>query len=255
LNHKIFPFPWDDEEKRLHILSGDHAKVEPILYTGPPPTLVAHHPPNIPPASSLVANIINSLDKLFFVSHSLGNPSARQWQLVRVAFADSTLLLPSCLQDSHFLVEFYTLHYSDVRYNATHQRYWLQYHTFSDITTLTSSTLTHLIHPSDMSDAYAAQCKLVPFHRWLNLTHSDTYIHGPFDFVAVNGRKTRDRISQSDWDVLATHSSMFHIPIPQFNLSSYSIHVDRGVHSAYCIASNNIALHFIADLGDDSLIP
>ncbi len=120
------------------------------------PALVAHRPPIIPPVSSLIANINNSSDKLFFVSHSLGNPSARQWQLVRVAFADSTALLPSCLQDERFLVDFYTLHYSDVRYNATNQRHWLQYHMLSNITTPTSSTLTHLIRPSDTSEAHAA---------------------------------------------------------------------------------------------------
>jgi hypothetical protein len=45
--------------------------------------------------------------------------------------------------------------------------------------------------------------RLVPFRRWLNLTYSDTYLHSPFDFATVNGRKTRDRISQANWDVLA----------------------------------------------------
>ncbi len=109
--------------------------------------------------------------------------------------------------------------------------------------------------PSGMFETYAAQCKFVPFCWWLNLTHSDTYIHGPFGFAAVNGRKTRDRISQFDWDVLATHSSMFHNSIPWFNLPSYSIHVNRGVHIAYCNTPNNTVLRFIADLGNESLIP
>jgi hypothetical protein len=59
-------------------LSGNHAEAKPILYTGAPPALVARRPPIIPPVSSLVANIINSSDKLFFVSHSLGNPSAHE---------------------------------------------------------------------------------------------------------------------------------------------------------------------------------
>ena len=73
----------------------------------------------------------------------------------------------------------------------------------------------------------------MPFRRWLNLTHSDTYIHGPFDFTSVHGRKTRDRISQSDWDALAKQSSMFHNPTPRFDLPSYSIHVNRGVHIVF----------------------
>ena len=125
----------------------------------------------------------------------------------------------------------------------------------SNITTPTSSKLTHLICPSDMSEAHAARCKFVPFRWWLNLMHSDTYIHGPFNFATVNGQKIRDRISKSDWDVLATHSSMFHNLIPRFELLSYSNHVNRGVHIAYCDAPNNPALCFIANLGNDSLIP
>jgi hypothetical protein len=68
----------------------------------------------------------------------------------------------------------------------------------------------------------------------LNLTHSDTYIHGPFDFASINARKTRDRTSQSDWDILSKQTSMFHNPLPRFDLPSSSIHVNRGVHVAIC---------------------
>ena len=48
--------------------------------------------------------------------------------------------------------------------------------------------------------------------------------------TAVHGRKTRDRISQSDWDTLAKQPSMFHNPLPWFDLPSYFIHMDPGVH-------------------------
>ena len=113
-NDKISPFPWIDDDECSHVLSGDDIAIEPILYTGPPPLLVSYRPPEIPPLSTLVANIINSSDKLFFVSHSLGNPSACERRLVRVAFSDSTSLSPSCLQDGCFLVNFYTLHYSGI---------------------------------------------------------------------------------------------------------------------------------------------
>ena len=115
LNDEISPFPWLDDDERSRVLSGDDITIEPILYTGPPPSLVAPCLPDIPPLSTLVASIISSSDRLFFVSHSLGNPSAREWRLVRVAFSDSTSLSPSCIQDGRFLVDFYTLHYSDVR--------------------------------------------------------------------------------------------------------------------------------------------
>ena len=71
----------------------------------------------------------------------------------------------------------------------------------------------------------------------------------------MNGRKTRDRISQVNWDVLALHSSMYHNPIPHFDLPSYSIHVDRGVHIAYGDTPNIATLRFAADIGEECLYP
>jgi hypothetical protein len=174
---------------------------------------------------------------------------------VRVAFADSTALSPSYLQDGRFLVEFYTLHHPNIRFNACNQRYWLQYHSLGDIATPSSSTSTHLIRPSDTSKAHAATHRLVPFRQWLNLTHSNTYIHGPFDFASNNSRKTRDRISQSDWDNLSKQTSMFHNPLPQFDLPSYSIHVDRSVHVAICNTTNCNLLLAAANLSGDQLYP
>ncbi len=106
-----------------------------------------------------------------------------------MALSDSSSLLPSCLQDGRFLVEFYALHFDDVHHNACNQRYWLQYHLVGNIATPTSSATTHFIRPSDTSEALAVKQRLVPFRRWLNLTHSDTYLHGPFDFASVNGGK------------------------------------------------------------------
>ncbi len=64
----------------------------------------------------------------------------------------------------------------------------------------------------------------------MNLTHHNTFIHGPFEFSSVNGLKTQDRVSQTDWNVLKSHCNMFHNPLPRFDIPSYSIHVDRGAH-------------------------
>ncbi len=59
------------------------------------------------------------------------------------------------------------------------------------------------------------------------------FTHSPFDIASVNGRKTQDRISQSDWDILKTHCNMFHNPLPRFDVPSYSIQVDCGVHVSF----------------------
>ena len=84
-----------------------------------------------------------------------------------------------------------------------------------------------------MSEERAARHHLLPICCWVNLTHVNTFIHGPFDFATVNGRKTWDRVGQEAWDMLTAKTSMFRNPKPRFDLPSYSIHVDRGVHTKY----------------------
>ncbi len=179
----------------------------------------------------MAPTIISSTDKLFFIAHKIGTADCRKWRLVRVAFQDSISLYPSCLQDGRFLVDFYTAHPSDVRFNAINQCFWLQYRDHNAPTFETMDA--HLITPSDTSANRAAHHHLVPVRCWVNLTHGDTYLHGPFDFAVVRGRKTRDCIGQDCWDMLATKTSMFTNRLPHFDLPTYSIHVDRGVHAIF----------------------
>jgi hypothetical protein len=118
-------------------------------------------------------------------------------------------------------------HPSDVCYNAINQQLWLQYH--NQTPAVFGTMDAHLITPSDTSKDRAKQHLLVPNQAWVNLTHSDTYIHGSFEFAIVQGRKTCDRIGQEDWDTLARSKSMFSNPLPRFDVPTYSIHVDRGI--------------------------
>jgi hypothetical protein len=129
-----------------------------------------------------------------------------------------------------------------MHFNAMNQRYWLQYHSLGNLATPTSMTTTHLICPSATLEALAFKQKLVPFHQWLNLTHSDTYHHGPFEFATVNGCKTRDSIAQPDWEILSHQTTWFQNLLPQFNHPSYSIHINRGVHITIWDPSNADAL-------------
>jgi hypothetical protein len=151
-----------------------------------------------------------------------------------------------------FLFEFYICHPADWRDNAVNQRYWLQLHGIDDLQLPRTTTDTHLVRPSDTSDSYAQRHKLMPFRKWLNISHQDTYIHGPFEFASIRGRKTRDRIAQSDWDVLARHSSMFCNPIPAFDVTTYSIHCDRGAHVSIHIAAICDTLLFEYSLTSDN---
>jgi hypothetical protein len=93
---------WLEETEQRGILPDDAALEHSLLYTGPPPSPAAVTAPLIPPVSLLVRGIIDSANKLFFVSHSLGNLMVREWRLVRMALSESSSLSPSCLQDGRF---------------------------------------------------------------------------------------------------------------------------------------------------------
>jgi hypothetical protein len=133
------PLPWLDNKEPWQALKSDddHVIQDQVLYTGPPPALAAYQPPCIPPISSLVASIIKSSGKLFFIAHSYNHPMMHEWCLIRVAFEASTTLSPSYLQDGCLLVEFFTLHHDNIWYNAINQHFWLQYHAASNIATPT----------------------------------------------------------------------------------------------------------------------
>ena len=190
LNDELNPFPWlPGEEASIHA-SYDHPDnlaAGPAMYTGPPPDAPRSVPSTVPDITSLASSIIASQDRLFFVAPKQ-SASYREWRVGRVALKDSMALHPACLQNGKFLLDFYVRHDSDTRYNHLNQRYWLQYHTRGDILAPCDKSHTHLIRPSDTSEATAARKNLVPFRQWVNLTHKDTYIHGPFEFAAINGR-------------------------------------------------------------------
>jgi hypothetical protein len=205
----IKPFFWRDNEECCMVMSNNNPISLPVMYIGPPPLLpIASKPePLAPTIATLAPLIFSSTDKLFFIAHMIGTADCYEWRLVRVAFQDSVLLYPLCLQDRCFLVKVYMAHPADACYNAINQRFWLQYR---DHNAPTFGTMdAHLITPSDTSADRVAYNHLVTVRCWVNLTHGNTYIHGPFDFAVIRGRKTRDRIGQDSWDVLASKTLMF----------------------------------------------
>ena len=144
---------------------------------------------------------------------------------------------PRTLHASKMAISFVKLYISrpaDLWYNAINTCFWLHYHTLSELQSPLSRTKnTYLIRPSDSFEDYANQRKLLSFQKWVNLTHHNMFIHGPFKFASVNGRKTRDCNSQVDWDVLTAHCDMFHNPLLCFDVPLYLIHVKRGAHVTF----------------------
>jgi hypothetical protein len=233
LNDEIAPYRWESKEERQRYLDKNGIFPLPALITGLPPAAPTYPILAFPSILLLVTAIVRSTDRLFFVSCKFGNNNAREWRLARVAFLDLMSLYPSCTLDGRFLFKFYICHPADWQYNAINQRYWLQLHSTRDLASPCSTTDTHLVRPMDTSDSYVTRHKLMPFRKWLNICHLDTYIHGPFYFASVRGRKTRDRVAQSDWDVLHRNSLMFNNPVPRFDVPTYLVHCNCGAHVTF----------------------
>ena len=187
--------------------------------------------PRVPTIGPLTANILASRDKLFFVSHSIPGSGVREWALVRIDLQLSIKAHPTALQDGVFLAQFYTCHPADKRYNAANQRYWLEYHPRLEVSNPVRKKHTHLIRPSADSEAHAQTEGLEPFSLWLRLINEDTYISGPFNFADINGRRSRDRVPECQWRILAKHPNLSN-EVPSLNLPGYSIHYGQ-FHTSY----------------------
>jgi hypothetical protein len=179
------PFCWASEYERQRYFDKPTITPDPAFPIGPHPALPVHPVPAISSVQLLVAANVWSTDHLFFVSCKFSTNNAREWWLAWVAFMDSMSLYPSCTLDGRFLVEIYICHPADWCNNAVNQRYWLQLHGVDDLCYPHQASDTHLVCPSDMSDSYATHHKLMPFRKWLNICHQDTYIHGPFEFASM----------------------------------------------------------------------
>ncbi len=203
--------------------------VEPSPPVTPPP------PPTIPGLGELVSAIARSRDKLFLISYAIPGSDVPEWSLVRIAWADSLSLHPTCLQEVRFLVKFYVCHPSNKFYNATNQQYWLQYHPRLDDPVSPSPT-THHIRPTSASGAFASAEGLRTFRRWVRINNSDTYIFGPFEFATLNGRQSSDRVPATAWKALLCCASSFANAVPSLELPDYSVHVGC-FHDLFAIPS------------------
>ncbi len=188
LNNELYPNFGVVTKDDAHDL-GNSIAVALGFYTGPPPFGPLRSISDTPSANILAQHIISSADKLFFISKKNGGSvdDICKWRLIRVALSATMSTYPSCLKDGRYAVDFYVTHPSNFRFNKINQRFWIQYHCRDDLLGACSSSDTHLIHPLDTSED---RHKLLPFRCFLNLTHSDTYIHGSFDFATVNGWKS-----------------------------------------------------------------
>jgi hypothetical protein len=188
--------------------------------------------PKLPPLSSIISKIIQSDDRLFFIAYTDPHTSYREWKLVRINFIKSLSTNPNAIQDGKFLAEYLIQHPDDAQFSAPNQRFWTEYHKTQGRFVVNHDY--HLIKPISESTAYREQKNIVAYSQWIHIHHENTYIHGPFNFASINGRKTRDRISNIDWQILADSKSKYHNEPPtlhQTTAYTYSYHTNSQFHT------------------------
>ena len=169
-------------------------------------------PPTLPPFSSIIQSIISSEDKLFFISYCLANQTRREWKLVQLDFKQSMLKYHNCLQDGKFIMNFLIQHPKDSSTPFKFKRFWIEYHKILSQKKLHNQY--HIIQPSDLSEKLAKNQNLTPYREWVNIKDPNTIVHGPFNFATINNRKTRDKISLRDWQILAQSKRHYHNDSP-----------------------------------------
>jgi hypothetical protein len=91
---------------------------------------------------------------------------------------------------------------------------------------------------------------LFPFSQWLNLLHDSTFIHGPFEFATINGRKTRDRISDADWKQLIAAKDKYDDAPPNIQIQDFTgVQFSRSFHTSIydsSVRERVVATHYLA---------
>jgi hypothetical protein len=112
--------------------------------------------------SSIIADLVRSEDRLFFIAYAKeNNQERREWKLARVNFQQSLQQHPHCLQDGRFLMEFFIEHHRDHALDVCYRRYWLEYHKTNSHKSM--SIDYHILQPSQYSEATAKSMGLVSY--------------------------------------------------------------------------------------------
>ena len=150
-------------------------------------TLFDAPPSSLQNAQSLIAEIIQSDDKLFFINHI--NSGRKEWNLVQVNLEKTFAHNPHVFSDGKFLVEYYVAHPDDSNYGAINKRYWKEYH--AKLGRYQLHEKYHIIKPTISEEKYCLGKSLIPYETWSYIGRENIFIHGPFNFATLNGRKKK----------------------------------------------------------------
>jgi hypothetical protein len=185
-----------------------------------------------PSFAHLLRSIISSQHKLFFIKYKSQSDNARiEWKLITINMEASMSKHPQCLQDGHFIADFFIQHPYDNNLDLPNRRFWLEYHKASSQKLI--SHKYHIIQPSDMSARIAKQRQLVPYQEWVDIKGPESCIlHGPFNFSKRFNRQSRDRIACVNWDALINKRDQYNCLPPRY-ISRSDITVSWNTPSHY----------------------
>jgi hypothetical protein len=145
------------------------------------------------------------------------------------AWACGLLAIPSTVpklpQDGRFLMEFFIEHHRDKHLDIYSRKYWLEYHQTKFQKFL--STDYHILQPSQYSKDTAKSMGLVPYREWMQIADSSVTLHGLFNCATLNNRKSRNRISKTDWIVLQDCETLYHNPAPKLTQRIMNVDISQ----------------------------
>ena len=189
---------------------------------------------------NLLSKIIQSEDKLFFIANHNHYDNRKEWRLVQVDLHNTMKERPNSINDNLFKVNYYIVHPKDTQYHPVNQRLWKQY--VQREGKYVRHDKTHLVRPTSNHENYCRQKNIVALSQWVQLDDESTFIHGPFEFATIQGRKTTDRISPGDWQILCDNKSKYSNEPP--NISTRS-------HYAYYVNSQFHEVHYDTKLSNE----
>ncbi len=253
LNNKFKPFPWLNDDKQCQFLLDDVIKEEPILYNGPPPSPAVIQAPPVPPTSLLIRSIIKSSDRLFFVSHSLGNLSIQERRLICVAFSNSPIPILLTGWTIPCRVLYIAFLWCLLQCNKPALLVTVPLHWWDCYANIIYDDASYL--PIRLVISSCSKAKVGPISL---LVESHTFRYVPPWSVWICIRQwieTHNRISKLDWDVLSCQASQFQNPLPKFDLPSISTHADQEIHVTICNPFHVSALCAAADFNNNCIVP
>jgi hypothetical protein len=236
LNNEPFPDLCQADKDNIAV-ANDTIELASRFYIGPPPSAPTCSIPSTSSANILAHCIINSTNKLFFISWKIGGSveDIHKWQLVQVALAVMMQSYPLCLDNRQYAIDFYIAHPSDFRYNGIYQH-------ASGCNTiarpicqgcalcLVRTSSAPPTHPKLMLSATSSFHYIVSSILLTQIHTSIVLLTSP---LLMAGKVWTRYVNPTGISFDLRPKCLFHDPLPPSAVPSYLVHVDYCSHTTF----------------------